>query len=155
MIPLYADPVKRAWIAVGVLFGLVVFVSNCGGGDTPPVSRGTAVVTLDAFSGVPNPTWALDAETAAELVSTWESHTITTEVEYPGTLGYRGLIVDFADGSRLWVSSGVAIDTAQDQTIARADRERIIELWLLSTGETSIEPTMYESLVTQISAPTP
>ena len=141
---------KRLWTFVAALVVLTLFVANCGGDDTPAVSRGTAVVTLDAFSGVPNPTWTLDAETAAELVSTWETHTITIEMEYPGTLGYRGLIVDFADGARLWVSGGVAIDTALDQTIARADREHTIELWLLATGETSIEPTMYEALVTQI-----
>ena len=141
---------KRLLTPVAALVVITLFIVNCGDDAAPTVSRGTAVVTLDAFSGVPNPTWTLDTATAAELVATWETHTITTEVEYPGTLGYRGLIVDFADGSRLWVSSGVAIDTAQDQTIARADREHIIELWLLATGETSIEPTMYEALVTQI-----
>jgi len=138
---------KRFGSLIAVLL-LILTATACG--DDAPESRGTAVVTLDAFSGLPNPTWALAEDQAAELLSMWDDLATTTTTEYSGYLGYRGVIVNFADGSTVWVSRGVAVDDGPGD--ARADTDHALETWIIETGRATLDPALVESVMAEIAA---
>ena len=127
---------------------LIVFAVAACGNDPGAPSHGSAVVTLDVFSGLPNPTWMLDDDQAAELLAGWEELPATTGGPYPATLGYRGVIIAFADGWRLVVADGVAID--QDSGAARADSYRDLERQILETGHGTVDPTLLDSVLAEI-----
>jgi hypothetical protein len=130
-----------------VVIVVVAMATACGNDPAAP-SHGSAVVTLDAFSGLPNPTWMLDDDQAAELLAGWKELPATTGGPYPGTLGYRGVIIDFADGSRLVVADGVAIE--QDSGTARADTSRDLERQILETGHGTVDPTLLDSILAEL-----
>ena len=111
------------------------------------------MVTLDAFSGAPNPTWDLGVDQTAELMSMWDDLTMTTAPpEGMRGLGYRGVFVQFEDGSRLWVSQGVAVDEAPGRAVFREDANRALELWLLETGRPSLDEGLLDSILVDIAA---
>lgn len=126
---------------------LLVAAAACGDDDSVE-SRGTATVTLDVFSGVPNPTWTLDADEAEDMLSMWVALATTTTIEYPGILGYRGVLVDFSDGSQMWVSRGVVVDDASGA--ARADTDRALEAWLLESGRGAVDSVLLDSILAEI-----
>ncbi len=59
-------------------------------------------VTIDMFSGRPNPTWTLDEARAREVLRDIQSRpeTIAPLDAYPAILGYRGIIVEEDEGGR-------------------------------------------------------
>ena len=139
-----------------VLLVLGVALAACGseapgGSAASPPSRGTATVTLDVFSGVPNPTWVLDADQAAEFLSQWDDLSVGTPIDYPAILGYRAMVVDFANRSRIWVTNGVAVEDGPDGAFGRGDPGRALELWLLDTGSGAVDQTLLESIRDEIS----
>jgi hypothetical protein len=133
-------------LALGLVL-LLVGATACGDDDSAE-SRGTATVTIDVFSGVPNPTWTLDEDEVEDMLSMWSDLATTTGIEYPGILGYRGIIVDFSDGSQMWVSRGVVVDDASDA--ARADTDRALEAWLLETGRAAMDGALLDSILAEI-----
>ncbi|OFW64031.1 MAG: hypothetical protein A2135_11450 [Actinobacteria bacterium RBG_16_67_15] len=139
-----------------VLLVLGVALAACGweasgDGTASPPSRGTATVTLDVFSGVPNPTWVLDADQAAEFLSQWDDLSVATPIDYPAILGYRAMVVDFANRSRIWVTNGVAVEDGPDGAFGRSDPERALELWLLDTGTGTVDPALLNSVRVEVS----
>ena len=98
------------------------------------------------MSGLPNPTWTLDADQVSDLVAQWDGLEATAAVDYPSVLGYRGIVVDFENGSRVWVSGGVAVDEFENGIEARSDADRRLELWLLGTGAGIIDDALFESV---------
>ena len=122
-----------------------------GGSAASPASRGTATVTLDVFSGVPNPTWVLDADQAAAFLSQWDDLSVRTPIDYPAILGYRAMVVDFANRSRIWVTNGVAVEDGPDGAFGRSDPGRALELWLLETGSGTVDQTLLGSIRDEIS----
>lgn len=141
---------NRGWLGTLGIVVLVLMAAACG--DDAPTRRGAAMVTMDVFSGLPNPTWELGADETAEMVSRWEDLAVATAGEYPGTLGYRGVIVEFEDGSRVWVSGGFAVDETRGQVVARADPGHTLELWLLETGRSTLDPALLESVLAEIAS---
>ena len=122
-------------------------LSACGSSAT---NRGTATVTLDAMSGLPNPTWTLDANQVSDLVGQWDGLAADTVIDYPSVLGYRGIVVDFEDGSRMWVSGGTAVDQSDGSREARSDADHSLELWLLGTGAGTVDASLLESIRAEI-----
>lgn len=114
---------------IPLLLVWLLAVSACGAATE--VDHGPATITVDVFSGRPNPAWDLDAAAAAAIVAAWQHLGATGPAEYPGHLGYRGVSADFADGLRLVVTGGVAM--ASEGT-ARADTGRALERMLIETG---------------------
>jgi hypothetical protein len=59
-----------------------------------------ARVTLDIFSGRPNPSWVLDEKEARELLRDLKRRpeALAPADAFPGILGYRGLVVEADDG---------------------------------------------------------
>jgi hypothetical protein len=139
-----------------VLLMLGVALAACGseatgGGTASSDDRGMATVTLDVFSGLPNPTWVLDADQAAEFRSQWDDLSVGTPIDYPATLGYRAVIVDFADRSRIWVTNGVAVEDGPDGAFGLSDPGRALELWLLETGSGEVDQALLDSVRLEVS----
>jgi hypothetical protein len=138
-----------------VLLMLGVALAACGsettgGGTASSDDRGMATVTLDVFSGVPNPTWVLDADQAAEFLSQWDDLSVGTPIDYPAILGYRAMVVDFANRSRIWVTNGVAVEDGPDGAFGRSDPGRALELWLLDTGTETVDAALLETIRAEI-----
>jgi hypothetical protein len=129
-----------------VVVVVLAIASACG--DESPASRGSAVVTLDVFSGVPNPTWAITPQQAADLLGMWDRLDETAAVDYSGDLGYRGVIVGFADGSRIWVSHRVAAE--ESTATARSDVDGSLEAWIVTTGQATLDPALLTEVLAAI-----
>lgn len=55
------------------------------------------LVTLDIFSGRPNPTWNLSEEEQRQLLSRVHGRALAREEDSPSRLGYRGLVIQASD----------------------------------------------------------
>lgn len=119
-----------------------LLVTACGGSPAPV---GDAVVTIDALSGLPNPTWVLPAADAADVVAEWGRLDPTGPMPYPDVLGYRALVIDFADGSRIWFADGVAV--REPDGGARLDPGRRLEQQVLTTGRGQVADGLLDDLL--------
>ena len=111
------------------------------------------VVTLNVFSGRPNPEWRLNAKDQAELIHRLTSAPVRlTRAPSPEEpLGYRGFHIrtDGAAGipGELHVYGGWI--TGGGQT--REDHGRTTERWLLETGLGTIVPDLAKHVAGEIS----
>jgi hypothetical protein len=117
---------------------------------SPAPERGMATVTADVFSGLPNPTWALGPAETTDLIARWDDLSAGPASPYPTRLGYRGMFVEFEDGSRMLVSGGVTFEDAAGGRETRPDPGRTLERWLLETGAGAIDPALLAELRAQI-----
>src|SRR2546423_1095296 len=93
-----------------------------------------ALVTLDIFSGRPNPRWFLDDAATAELRDRIYRKPSTISAAPPGVggLGYRGLQVRFeTEGAPIYVKGGVVETLAGSPNLSDSGRE--IEKFLIET----------------------
>jgi hypothetical protein len=125
---LVAIPIIVATLAAG---GFVMSDASAG--------NDAAVVTLNIYSGRPNPTWTLSPESTRELVEKVEALPATdTLPARPDGLGYRGLTVNLArPPMRIVVGGGSVARTSGGATTNLADTNRAFERWLLDTGAKS------------------
>jgi hypothetical protein len=131
----------------GVSFQTLVDATNAG----------SARVTLDAFSGRPNPTWQLAGAEVADLLAslkTLPSSTASPATE--GVLGYRGMLIGLTDAStgatQQWrVFDGVVMG----QGVTLDDPQRRFERWLLHSGVAQVDAALYAQLAQQIDAALP
>lgn len=94
----------------------------------------SALVTLDIFSGRPNPRWFLDDAATAELRDRIYSKPSAISAAPPGTgaLGYRGLEVRFdKEGAPIFIKGGVVETFAGSPNLTDSNRE--IERFLIGT----------------------
>src|SRR3954462_9845934 len=93
----------------------------------------SAIVTLNIFSGRPNPQWILDDAAAAELRDRITFRPTVTAAAPPGSvreLGYRGLEVRFDNASEpIHIHGGVVGTLAASPNAVDADRS--IEKFLI------------------------
>jgi hypothetical protein len=104
-------------------------------------------VELDLFSGMPNPTWVLTNAEADSFVKQLAALPRTSARELSGNLGYRGFIVQCAQGAdteliriqkgTVHMSKGVAHAYASDE-----DRE--LEQWLLNTAKPHLKNELFQ-----------
>jgi hypothetical protein len=97
-------------------------------------------VTLNVFSGRPNPVWTVPEGGAAEFMDRIEKISTTSNVQPAGTLGglgYRGFSVRRGeDTASTYVHAGIIDPGHASPTLIADDRE--IETWLLSTSGTQL-----------------
>ncbi|MFI4987922.1 MAG: hypothetical protein ACHQF3_10815 [Alphaproteobacteria bacterium] len=107
----------------------------------------TVFMTLDIFSGRPNPRWALAAGEASSLAERLAAlpRKEGAEAEPPG-LGYRGLLVEFAEGPRIETPVRVYRGSVLRGVVRFADPGRTLERWLLETGRNAIPPELAAAL---------
>ena len=104
-------------------------------------------VEFDIFSGMPNPTWILTDAEADTFVTLVAALPQTSARELSGNLGYRGFIVECAQGpntqlirvqkSNVQISAGVT-------NVYASDKDRKLERWLLNTGETHLDDELFQ-----------
>jgi hypothetical protein len=120
--------------------------ASCVGSATPV----SANITVDLFSGrADNPAWSLSAAETSLLLAKLAALPPTQQLPPPSQLGYRGMQIELVDASgrasqRLHAYQGiVARETAQG-TQYYADPQRTIERWLLSIGQSQLDPGLYQ-----------
>ena len=101
----------------------------------------TYEITLDLLSGLPNPSWCLDAAQARRLARWLDDSAPTAEVVPDPGLGYRGLLVA-ADASGEADPTRVFREVVHSPSGGLADPGRALERWLVETG--AIAPTLLD-----------
>ncbi|MSP03569.1 MAG: hypothetical protein EXR07_21400 [Acetobacteraceae bacterium] len=105
-------------------------------------------VTLLLTSGDPDPTWTLTDEREQAfrdmLAAAPVPHT-TLSGAYQAT-GYRGVMVRDRNDERWivyrkWIRGGV---------VTRVDDDRAMELWLLRTGQGTVDPRVLSDLIRRV-----
>jgi hypothetical protein len=124
------------------------------------------IVTLDVFSGRPNPTWTLSDKDERELISRVAGKAVSAVHESEGHLGFRGYIVSTAsdndetaaaaglpDMFRIASASfgGIVPDPAQLAQPLSAEEVGDAQQWLLATVAGAVEDPILEHVASQIS----
>ena len=99
----------------------------------------SATITLDVFSGRPNPSWELTHAQMQELearVTAMENY-LGEIVQQPGKLGYRGFQITGPQLPSDWrICDNIVSRTGSTNKV---DVGRSLEMWLLSTAPLSPE----------------
>ncbi len=107
--------------------------------DKPVTIASNVVVTLDVFSGRPNPTWSLAEGMTVEFLR--RLHALDSSKAAPREfedLGYRAVSAEFADETKGTVvvkaSRGIVTLDRAGQRVHYLDSGRQFESWLVNTG---------------------
>ena len=126
--------------------------------DTTAASttRATANVTLEIYSGRPDPTWSLDDASIQALRERLAVlHTTEPDTPTPDGLGYRGLRVAMTGQNMpnlVTVSRGVVTVERGAEKRRFVDAGREMEMWLVKGGENALTPTLFKQVTDKISA---
>lgn len=100
-------------------------------------------VTLNIFSGRPNPTWSLEHPTAQECMRFIDSlpPLAAEDAPVPPGLGYRGFIIQSRDST---LSGPVTVygGAVQAPGGTYRDRQRKFETWLLKSAGSFLESSL-------------
>src|SRR4051812_46816481 len=119
----------RNALQAGLVLVAVMLVAACRIGGTTVTTDGAAaapkvVVELDVFSGVPNPRWTLDDDSAARLATFVSQLEPASDGSAPSDpdLGFRGFVVHGLDlGSVRWSpGADVTLRVRGDDVVATA-----------------------------------
>lgn len=94
-------------------------------------------VELDLFSGMPNPTWTLTKAEADSLMKQLAALPPSSAGQLSGNLGYRGFIVQCAQGANtqvIHIQNGTVHISKGVKNIYAQDKDRELERWLLNTA---------------------
>jgi len=119
------------------------------------VNATSAVVTLDVFSGRPNPEWTLTPAMAADLSSRLGTLEATNETPKPfDGLGYRGMRVELHEQAGttavLNISHGYATLDQGGQHSRYSDPGRQLESWLTNTGSEHLSADVLRYVMDEI-----
>lgn len=112
-------------------------------------------VTLNVFSGRPNPVWIVPDDVAEEFDSRISSLNLRTRLKPSGLfggLGYRGFSVRRNDESTMAYVHGGMVDTGQGSPTLVAN-DRALERWLLSTAGDAITAQVREHVEESLNSP--
>lgn len=115
------------------------------------------IVTLDIFSGRPNPRWILDddlADALRERLAGLEGRTAAKPAGAAGLLGYRGFHVQEsaeAGARSLHVHEGL-VDPGQGQ-LSRVAGDRELEAFLLESARVDLPPAVVDHVREALAAP--
>jgi hypothetical protein len=123
--------------------------------DKPVTVASNVVVTLDVFSGRPNPTWSLAEGMTVEFLR--RLHALESSKAAPREfedLGYRAVSAQFQDETKGTVvvkaSRGfVTLDKA-GQRVHFLDSARQFESWLVNTGAAHLTPDILRYVTGEI-----
>jgi hypothetical protein len=126
--------------------------------DKPTVHASNAVVTLDVYSGRPNPTWSLSEAMTAELLRRLQALE-ASKVDAPefDGLGYRAVRAELQDQAKsvavVSASRGLVTLEQAGQRFRYADSGRQFELWLVNTGTGHVSPDALRYVTGEIAKP--
>lgn len=119
----------------------------------PANAAGAAnIVTLDVYSGRPNPEWSLSDAQARELQSMIAGlgAPLNTPPAENDRLGYRGLRVTTPQAAEITVGSGHVV-VQEGASVARyRDSGQRIEKWLFNTGRNKVSPDLARTIDREI-----
>src|ERR1700709_786328 len=105
-------------------------------------------VTLLISSGEPDPTWTLSPDQEQVFLGMLAGSPVPSVSVGPPSRrpGYAGIMAREGGGERGVVYRG----WIRGGTVARTDDKRVLENWLLSTGQPTIAPKLFSELKSQI-----
>lgn len=101
--------------------------------DGPEALPATVEVTLQIFSGRPDPNWQLSDEQAADLQDQLAELSPGGIYAMPENLGYRGFNLNYGERAVHVYQDQVRITEAGEDSW-RVDKSRTLEMWLLDSG---------------------
>lgn len=112
------------------------------------------IVTLDVFSGRPNPSWRLSPQNAKAFLDRFANRTAADAGEVDNVLGYRGVIISASSDEQLpdGISSEFRVGgnitsvekaDAEDKAHLSADEADDAVLWLLSKGQHAVTEEVF------------
>ena len=104
-------------------------------------------VELDIFSGMPNPTWVLTDDEADSFLKQLAALPPGTARELSGNLGYRGFIVQTAQGADtqlIRIQNGIVHISKDATNVYADDKDRKLERWLLDTGKPHLKTELFQ-----------
>jgi hypothetical protein len=120
----------------------------------------SVTVTLNIFSGRPNPAWELTEDEATELADRLASIDRTTLMKPPGIaggLGYRGFTIESVRERNLepevYVHAGI-VDVARFDLNLATDAPDL-EQWILSTAGDQVDDSVRQLVEQQLSGASP
>lgn len=138
--------IRASWrVSLAILFLTWGMHAMAAPNDKPVTSASNVVVTLDVYSGRPNPTWALAEGMAVEFLR--RLHALDGSKAAPRefeNLGYRAVSAEFQDETKGTVivkaSRGIVTLDRAGQQFHYVDSGRQLELWLVNTGAAHLTP---------------
>jgi hypothetical protein len=114
-----------------------------------------ARVTMDVYSGRPNPEWSLSSEQITELKKRLAalSTIAAADAKISDDLGYRAMHIVLKDAngdSEIAVSRGLVLQKTGSSMKRHVDEQRKLELWLVNTGEGKLSADLLQKTVAQI-----
>ena len=115
----------------------------------------SAEVTLDIFSGRPNPSWVLELDLEEECIRRVDTLRPTPEggVPEPPGLGYRGFAVQVSDASHDAYTIRVYKGVVQHSSAEYSDPGRRFEQWLLNSAGQTLESNLIEMVRRELEQP--
>lgn len=124
--------------------------------EKPVLNVSSAAVTLDVYSGRPNPTWPLSASMTAELVRRLGALTTSSAdvADFDG-LGYRAVQAELIGGPKgtvVTASRGVVTLDQAGERFRYTDPGRQFELWLVNTGADHLPSDLLQYVTKEIAS---
>jgi lipoprotein-anchoring transpeptidase ErfK/SrfK len=124
----------------------------------PVTAASNVVVTLDVYSGRPNPTWSMAEGMTVEFLR--RLHALDGSKAAPRefeNLGYRAVSAEFQDETKgtivVKASRGIVTVDRAGQRFHYLDAGRQFELWLVNTGTTHLTPDILRYVTGEIAKP--
>ena len=141
----------------GILF-VFLAVANCDAVgsifDQPTLKVVKAKVTLNIFSGRPNPTWALSSKDANQLLSKINELPKSNSTSSLDGLGYNGFQVELTHSaspkSKIISDKGLVIYSNNGTNYYFSDSQRLVEKFLLKSGKSTLDSQLYQTVKAEI-----
>jgi hypothetical protein len=151
-----ASFIRASWrVSLAVLFLTWGMHAMAAPNDKPVTSASNVVVTLDVYSGRPNPTWPLAEGMTVEFLR--RLHALDGSKAAPREfedLGYRAVSVELQDETKGTVvvkaSRGIVTLNRAGQQFHYVDAGRQFELWLVNTGGAHLTPYILQYVTGEI-----
>jgi len=145
-------------VSLAVLFLTWGMHAMAAPADEPITAASNVVVTLDVFSGRPNPTWTLADGLPVEFLRRLQSLDVSKAVPRDSKdLGYRAVSAEFLDQTKgavtVKASQGVVTLDRGGQQSHYVDAGRQFELWLVNTGAAHLTPDILRYVTGEIAKP--
>lgn len=141
---------------LGVLLLTLGVHSMAAAADKPVINASSAAVTLDVYSGRPNPTWPLSETMTAELLRRLGAlNASSVDVADFDGLGYRAVQAEFTGepkGTGVSASRGIVTLDQAGQRFRYADPGRQFELWLVNTGADHLPSDLLQYVTKEIAS---
>jgi hypothetical protein len=148
--------IRASWrVSFAILFLTWGMNAMAAPNDKPVTAASNIVVTLDVYSGRPNPTWPLAEGMTAEFLR--RLHALDSSKAAPREfedLGYRAVSAQFQDETKGTVvvkaSRGIVTLEWAGQRVHYVDAGRQFESWLVNTGAAHLTPDILRYVTGEI-----